>query len=168
MPFLILFLVLALPVLEYASIVEMSGWIGPVWTALLLAADFAFGLYLIRSQSMAMGRRAVEAMRSGSPPEQAILQSGAIMLAGVLFMIPGFFSDILALLLLLPEARRLIWRAVAPRLGAQARRTQPRPESWPGKPGRADDVIDAEFTEVPPEERKTGSPAHRDSPWSKG
>ncbi len=167
MPFVILFLVLALPVIEYASIVEVSGWIGPVWTALLLVAGFVFGLFLFRSQSIAMGRRAVEAVRAGAPPEQAIVQSGAIIFAGILFMIPGFVSDIVGLMLLLPEARRLIWRAVSPRL-TQAKRAQPRPEAWPGKPGRAEEVIDVEFTEVPPEERKGDGRASGNSPWSKG
>ncbi len=107
MPYLIFFLIISLPVIEVASIIQVSRWVGPFATFLLLAAGATFGLFLIRSQGTAMGRRALEAMQAGTPPEQALLGSGAVIAAGVLFMIPGFFTDILALLLLIPAARRL-------------------------------------------------------------
>ena len=113
MPFLFFFLIISLPVIEVASIVEVSRWIGGFSTFLLLAAGVAFGAFLIRSQSMTMGRRVLEAVQAGTPPEETMLESGAIMFAGVLFMIPGFFTDILALLLLLPVARRSIWRGIS-------------------------------------------------------
>ena len=56
MPFLIFFLVISLPVIEVASIIQVSRWLGPFATFLLLAAGVAFGAFLIRSQSMTMGR----------------------------------------------------------------------------------------------------------------
>ena len=89
MPFLIFFLVISLPVIEVASIVEVSRWIGGYATFLLLAAGIAFGAFLIRSQSMTMGRRVLEAVQAGTPPEQTMLDSGATIFAGLLFMIRG-------------------------------------------------------------------------------
>ncbi len=169
MPFLAFFLLLSLPVLEVASIVEVNRLVGPLVTFLLLAASVAFGAFLIRSQSVTVGRRVMEAMQAGTPPEQPLLDSGAIMMAGVLFMIPGFFTDILGLFVLLPAARRLIWRGMSygMRGRTQTARTQPRPEPGPEKPKRADDVIDVEYTEVPRDQGQGGAKAHRDSPWSK-
>ncbi len=169
MPFLVFFLIVSLPVLEVASIVQVSQWIGFTATFLLLAASVAFGAFLIRSQSLRVGRRVMEAMREGTPPEQPMIDSGAIILAGVLFMIPGFFSDILALFVLLPAARRLIWRAIAFGLRSRPRagRAQARTEAGPARPRRAADVIDVEFTEVPRDGNGSGAGAHRDSPWSK-
>jgi UPF0716 protein FxsA len=172
MPFIIFFLLISLPVLEVASIVQVSRWIGPVLTFLLLAAGVALGMFLIRSQSLLVGRRVMEAMRTGSPPEKPLLDSGMISFAGVLFMIPGFFTDILAILLLIPAARRKIWGGMAYgfRGRSQSQRTQKRPEPEQQKPQRADDVIDVEFTEVqadtPP---ASGTATQRgDSPWNKG
>jgi UPF0716 protein FxsA len=169
MPFLIFFLIVSLPVLEVAAIVEVSRWIGPTATFLLLAAQAVFGAFLIRTQSLAAGRRIMRALQDGTPPEEPLLDSGAIALAGVLFMIPGFISDIPALALLLPAARRLIWRALSSGRGeqAQAWKPHPRPEQPAVKPHRAEDVIDVEFTEVPREENAGGSRAPGDSPWSK-
>ncbi len=174
MPFLIFFLILSLPVLEVASIVQVSRWIGPLPTFLLLAASVAFGVFLFRSQSVIVGRRVMQAIQAGTPPEQPLLDSGAIMLAGLLFMIPGFFSDVLALLLLLPEARRLIWRGMSLGLHGRLRawrteeRTGPGSRPAPEKPHRANDVIDVEFTEVPPGRTSGGTEAQpTGSPWGK-
>jgi UPF0716 protein FxsA len=165
MPFLLFFLVISLPVIEVATIIEVSRLVGPFVTFLLLAASAVFGAFLIRSQSLTVGRRVMEAMGAGTPPEEPLLESASIMFAGVLFMIPGFFSDFLALLLLLPEARRLIWRGISLSMRGRAEtlRTKPRTSDRPAKPKRSEDVIDVEFTEVP---RERGEPRH-DSPWGK-
>jgi UPF0716 protein FxsA len=166
MPFLVFFFIISLPVLEVASIVWVNRWIGPTATFLLLAASIAFGAFLIRTQSLRVGQRVMGAMRAGAPPEQTLLDSGAIMLAGVLFMIPGFFSDILALFLLLPAARRLMWRGAS--LGLRRRTLRPEAQPEAQKPHRAEDVIDVEFTEVPRDRISPGgNGAHQDSPWSK-
>jgi UPF0716 protein FxsA len=166
MPFLIFFLVISLPVIEVASIVEVSHLVGPFATFLLLAAGVAFGMFLIRSQSLIMGRRALEAMQAGTPPEQTLLDSGSMIFAGVLFMIPGFFTDFLAILLLLPVARRLIWGGLS--YGVRRKTSTAQPHEWSGppqKPNRSADVIDVEFTEVPPE--AGDGTGRKDSPWGK-
>ena len=169
MPFLIFFLVISLPVIEVASIVEVSRWVGPFATFLLLAAGVAFGAFLIRSQSRAMGRRVFEAMQAGTPPEQPMLDSASVVFAGLLFIIPGFFTDLLAILLLLPEARRLIWRGIS--FGMRGRKSTVRTRVQtepPPKPHRAADVIDVEFTEVPKErDNGDGGGGRQDSPWGK-
>jgi UPF0716 protein FxsA len=165
MPFLIFFLLISLPVLEVASIVEVSRWVGPVATFLLLAASVTFGIFLIRSQSLMAGRRVMAAMQAGVPPEEPLLDTGAIMLAGVLFMIPGFVSDIIALFLLLPAARRLMWRGMSLGFRGRARVWRKQPEG-PRSP-RADDAIDVEYTEVPRDQGEGGTRARPDSPWGK-
>lgn len=168
MPFLIFFFMISLPVIEVASIVEVSRLVGPLVTFLLLAASVAFGAFLIRSQSIAVVRRVMEAMQSGTPPEEPLLDSGSIMFAGVLFMIPGFVTDILGLFLLLPEARRWIWRGAsfALRGRRQTSWTRVRPGP-PPKPRRSADVIDAEFTEVPKDRDSRKDTDGKESPWGK-
>jgi UPF0716 protein FxsA len=169
MPFLIFFLLISLPVLEVASIVEVSRWVGPLATFLLLAASVTFGIFLIRSQSRIAGRRVMAAMEAGAPPEEPLLEAGAILFAGVLFMIPGFVSDILALFLLIPAARRLMWRGMSLSLRGKATvwRTERQPQPGRAKPQRADDAIDVEFTEVPRDQGGDGTRARPDSPWGR-
>ncbi len=169
MPFLIFFLVISLPVIEVASIVEVSRLVGPLATFLLLAAGVAFGAFLIRTQSMTMGRRAYEAMQAGTRPEQTMLDGTAVIFAGLLFIIPGFFTDLLALFLLLPKARRVIWRGVS--FGMRGRgstmRTRTRVWTEPPKPHRSDDVIDVDFTEVPRDNNSGDGTGRKDTPWGK-
>lgn len=177
MPFIIFFLMISWPVLEVASIIQMSRWIGGLATFLLLAGGLAFGAFLIRSQSRVVALRVVEAMRSGAPPEKTLLDSGTVTLAGVLFMIPGFISDAVALLLMIPAVRNVIWRGASYGFRSsgpyRSRGPQARPEpQWnkkpQPKPKRAEDVIDVEFTEVPRDQSSGGSNAKRsDSPWGK-
>ena len=174
MPFLIFFLMISWPVLEVASIIQMSLWVGPLATFLLLAGGFTFGAFLIRSQSRLVALRVMEAVRSGEPPKKQLLESGTVTLAGILFMVPGFVSDAVAALLLVPQIRDLIWRGLSYgfRSGQPVPR-QPRPEPQTArrqeKPHRADDVIDVEFTEVPRDQRSGASRAKRaNSPWGRG
>ena len=171
MPFLIFFLMVSWPVLEVASIIQVSQWIGPLETFLLLAAGFALGAAMIRSHSRVVAFRVMDAMRSGRPPEKTLLESGTIALAGILFMVPGFVSDAMAALLLIPQIRDAIWRVMSYGLRRPVR-PQPRPEPQNArrqqKPHRADDVIDVEFTEVPRDQRSGASSAKRaDTPWGK-
>jgi len=177
MPFVILFLMISWPVLEVASIIQVSRWIGGIPTFLLLAAAVAFGAFLVRSQSRVVGLRVMEAMRSGGSPEKTMLDSGTTTLAGILFMIPGFVSDIVAILLLIPVVRGLIWRGASYGVRARGARWQtrpqqgarPEPQTSPQGPARSETVIDVEFTEVPRGDGKGGSSAKRtDSPWGNG
>ena len=173
MPFLILFLMISWPVLEVASIIQMSRWVGSLETFLLLVAGFAFGAFLVHSQSRRVGLRMVQAMRMGAPPEKALLDSGTVTLAGFLFMIPGFVSDTVAAFLLFPQVRDVIWRGLSYglRSGQPVRRqgrAEPQTARRQEKPHRADNVIDAEFTEVPRDQTSGASRAKRsDTPWGK-
>ncbi len=170
MPFLIFFFLISLPVLEVASIVEVSRWIGPLATFLLLAASAALGIVLIRSQSLTVGRRMMEAMRTGAPPERTLLDSGTITFAGVLLMIPGFITDVLALILLIPSARQWIWRGMSFGMRGSVRSWRARAGS--GADAQRDhpegDVIDVEYSEVPKDAPAGPSGMARgDSPWTR-
>ncbi len=173
MPFLIFFLMISWPVLEVASIIQVSRWIGGLATFLLLAGGFAFGAFVIKSQSRTVALRVMQAVRSGTPPEKPLIEGGTATLAGILFMVPGFVSDVVAVTLLIPQIRDLIWRGLS--YGFRSRqpvRQQPRPQPqsarWQEKPKRQDDVIDVEFTEVPRDQGSGASSAKRaDSPWGK-
>ncbi len=168
MPFVILFFLISLPVIEVASIIQVSHWVGPLMTFLLLAASAVFGMFLLRTQSLSLGRRMMQSLREGTPPEKTLLDSGMISLAAVLFMVPGFVSDIIAILLLIPVARQQIWRWLS--LGAKSRaRTWQANQQSSGaqeKPHRADDVIDVEFTEVPRDANPhPGAGQASETPW---
>lgn len=174
-PFLFLFALISLPIIEIASILQVSSLIGPLPTFLLLVAFSCLGLYLIRMQSVRLGDRIMQAMRQGSPPQKPVLDGAMVSFAGVLFTIPGFLTDILAVILLLPFARRQIWSAISsgmrartgtnPQGGNAGAASQKHQPSWK----KDDDVIDVDFTEVKPAngERSGSSKVDPGSPWRK-
>ena len=170
MPFLFFFFLISLPVLEVASIVEVSRWVGPLATFLLLAAALTLGLFLVRSQSLAVGRRVMEAVRAGRPPERPLLEGATVMFAGILLMIPGFISDVLAVILLVPALREYLWRLTSAGVRGRSWRwtAANKGETWSRGRSSMEDVIDVEYTEVPPDEpASTGGRPQKASPWKK-
>src|ERR687896_536363 len=124
-------LFIAVPLVELYVIIEVVGEaIGPVWTILLLAADSVLGLLLLRSQGRAVWRRFNEAMAAGRMPHREV-QDGALVIFGGAFLItPGFLTDVIGLLLLLPPTRPVMRRLVAKAIGRRvavhaAGRTRP-------------------------------------------
>lgn len=101
-------LILAGLVAEIASIIWVGKALGVIPALLLL---FAGGFVGIRLLKMA-GTSVMDAFRSPVQPSSAMLGAGSMaithVLAGLLFLIPGFFSDILALLVLLPPVTRWV------------------------------------------------------------
>ncbi|MFN3716999.1 MAG: FxsA family protein [Thiobacillus sp.] len=96
----IVLLLLSFPVLEAISIFWMANAIG-AWVLLWLLADVVLGVMLIRFERVAWGARLLFSIQSGQQPFSALFASGRILLAGGLFVFPGFISDALALILLL-------------------------------------------------------------------
>lgn len=170
MAYLILFLLLMLPFAEIAMFWAVSDAVGVFAAVALLVLAAVFGSYLIRAQSLAMADRIAAAIHEGQPPEQPLLDSSMLSLAGILFIIPGFLTDILGLIILLPPTRRFLWRAFAygfRQTWSIKTSTTARPK--PDEPGEGP-IIDAEYSEVGPqadEKAKTAQATPASSPWRK-
>ena len=96
----------AIPALEMVGIYQIAQRIGWVWTLLWLIAALWAGVTLIRAQHSDLPARLSQALARGENPFGAIWASGRRLLAGILLILPGAGSDLLALLLLLwPTAR---------------------------------------------------------------
>jgi UPF0716 protein FxsA len=99
-----------LPLAELYVILKVGDAIGVGWTILLLAADSVLGAALLRSQGRAVWRRFNEALSAGHMPQREI-QDGVLVIFGGAFLItPGFITDVIGLLLLLPPTRAVIRR----------------------------------------------------------
>jgi UPF0716 protein FxsA len=96
----IVLLVLSFPVLEAIGIFWAASAIGG-WVVLWLLLAAAAGVALIRVERVAWGARLLFSVQSGAHPLASLFASGRILLAGSLLVFPGFFSDAIALVLLL-------------------------------------------------------------------
>ena len=106
MRFLVLF-ALAL-IAEVSSLVWAGRWFGG-WTYLALAAGVVVGMAVLAGRGVAMVQAAIAALGSGQSPTAAIVDGALLAFAGILFIIPGFASDAVALFLVVPPLRRW-WR----------------------------------------------------------
>jgi UPF0716 protein FxsA len=111
MPLLVLIaLFILVPLAELYVILKVGDAIGVGWTILLLAADSVIGSLLLRSQGRAVWRRFNEALQQGRMPHREV-QDGVLVIFGGAFLItPGFITDVVGLLLLVPPTRAVIRR----------------------------------------------------------
>jgi UPF0716 protein FxsA len=140
MPLLLLLVIfIVVPLAELFVILKVADAIGAPLTILLLAVDSIVGSLLLKSQGRAVWRRFNEALAGGRIPHREVLDGAMVIFGGAFLITPGFITDVVGILLLLPPTRalmrRLLIRALGGRVaigvaGAATRR----------RPGRAFDV----------------------------
>lgn len=128
---------LTLPILEVYLLIQMGGAIGFLPTLLLLLGAAGLGTYLLQTQGWSTWMRIQQSLARGELPAVELVDAAVIAAGGALLLLPGFLSDVLGLLCLLPPTRTLIvdW-LLKNRFGFKS----PAPD---GKPGPK--TIDGEF-----------------------
>ncbi len=111
---------IVLPLAELYLIYRIGDSIGILWTLVLLAADSVVGSLLLRSQGRAVWRRFQHTMQSGRMPHREVQDGVMIISGGALLITPGFLTDVLGLLLLIPPTRRVIRRFAVRALARRA------------------------------------------------
>lgn len=97
---LILVILLGFPLAELAVLIWLAGQYG-WWTAVYLLFAAVVGWTLIQGERLAGVGRLFQAVQGGHSPALSLLVSARRMLAGVLFIIPGVISDVMAIVILL-------------------------------------------------------------------
>lgn len=144
MRFLIGLILLGFPIAELVLLVMLGqryGW----WLLFYLVVIGYLGLQLIRGEKQLMSAKMMQSLTAGGNPLKTMLGSARNMVAGVLLLIPGVISDVIAAILLLIPIQQ-------PKVSAStAGGTQTNYESTykkSNKPAANDDVIEGEFTHV--------------------
>lgn len=152
--------ILALPLLEIAGFVVVGQAIGALATVGLVVASTVAGSLLLRHQGLGVMARVRAETEAGRDPSRQLAHGAMIVLAAVLLIVPGFLTDILALLLLLPPVRDFAWRGLKSRivmagdLGMAGFRGGFRD----GSRARTIDLDDEDYS-------RAGTKADPDSPW---
>jgi UPF0716 protein FxsA len=105
------------PIAELYAIYLVGDAIGVWQTLLLLAADSVLGSLLLRSQGRSVWRRFNDALAAGRMPHREVMDGVLVIFGGAFLITPGFLTDILGLVLLIPPTRAIVRRAVVRRLG---------------------------------------------------
>ena len=108
---------IAVPLAELYVILKVGDAIGALPTIALLAADSVLGSLLLRAQGRSVWRRFNEALAGGRMPHREVVDGVLVIFGGAFLITPGFLTDIVGVLLLVPPTRAVIRRLVARRLG---------------------------------------------------
>jgi UPF0716 protein FxsA len=108
------------PLAELYVIFQVGDAIGIVPTLAILVADSLLGSWLLKSQGRAVWRRFNETMRAGRIPHRELVDGVLVIFGGAFLITPGFLTDIVGVLLLLPPTRGLFRGVVTRRVGTRA------------------------------------------------
>lgn len=129
---MVLLLFIAWFAAEIAVIVLVAEAIGVLLTILLLIAAWPLGGWAMRREGRAVLNRFNAAVLEGRAPGREVIDGVLVVLGGALLMVPGFISDGLGLLLLIPPTRGLLRAGIVRNL---QRRVLARAGRFPAGPG---------------------------------
>jgi UPF0716 protein FxsA len=162
---LLVFVFIVVPVLELWVLWQIGSAIGILPTIALLLLDSVLGAALMRWQGRAAWLRFNTALAEGRIPGNEVIDGVLVIFGGALLLTPGFLSDFLGLMLLLPPTRAVIRRVLVRRYsdrliasattGANARMNRVFMFGSTGRPrsGLDDDVVDGTASDVRPRRR---------------
>lgn len=97
---------LLIPVLEIYLLIKVGSIIGAVPTILIVVFTAVLGAYLLRMQGFATMTRLQTSVAQGQLPAATMVEGALLLLAGALLLTPGFFTDAVGFILLVPPLRR--------------------------------------------------------------
>ncbi len=129
-PFRILLLLfLTIPMLEIYLLIEVGGMIGALPTVFMVVFTAVLGAWMLRIQGFSTLTRVRTSMEQGGIPALEMLEGAVLLVSGALLLTPGFFTDAIGFLCLIPSLRRTMIR------WALGRFLMPSGFGGPGGPG---------------------------------
>ena len=110
MPGILIFLLIFVgaPLIELYVLIEVGSGIGALPTILLSIFTAALGGWLVRLQGLSVLFRVRRMLDSGEVPALELVEGAVLLVTGLLLLLPGFITDALGFLVLIPPVRRLL------------------------------------------------------------
>jgi UPF0716 protein FxsA len=115
----LLLLFVVVPLAELYVIWQVGDWLGILPTLAILLADSLLGGALMRSQGRSTWRRFNAATAEGRVPAKEAIDGVLVIFGGAFLLTPGFLTDGVGLLLLLPPTRAVIRRVLVRRFAGR-------------------------------------------------
>ena len=149
---LLFLLFIVVPIAEIYVIIQVGQAIGVLWTILLLIADSIIGARLLSWQGRRVWQRFQEALAAGRMPHREVMDGVLIIVGGAFLLAPGFITDALGLVLLIPPTRALVRRLLARTIITRRFRVA-RVGTWPpGGPPPPEPPRPTAYPSPPPEQ----------------
>jgi len=156
------FLFVGVPIIEIALFIQVGGAIG-LWPTLAIVVLTAFiGTSLMRAQGLMTLGRLQNALATGQNPTDPMAQGAMILVAGVLLLTPGFFTDSIGFLLLIPQVRVALMAWISSRISSGQFTAFSSTQRNNQRSG--DGTIDGEYTVLDDTDK---TPSDKRSGWTK-
>ena len=106
-PFFLIFI--CLPALEIYLLIEVGGQVGALNTVALIFLTAIIGLYFAKQQGLRTLKSGMTNLYQNKIPIYEMMSGASIAVAAFLLIIPGFFTDLLGFLLLIPFTRKILF-----------------------------------------------------------
>ena len=106
----LLLLILFVPLIEIYLFIQIGGQIGAFNTILIILITAVVGIYFVRLQGLNTLRSGVRQLYNNQIPIYEMMSGAALAFAALLLIIPGFATDLIGFLLILPITRSLIFK----------------------------------------------------------
>ena len=106
--FLPFFIFIGIPIIEVILFIKVGKYIGLWNTIFIIIITGVIGAILVKSQGISILNKAFEEIRLNKMPLLSIFEGIAILIAGAFLITPGFLTDTLGCILLIPKTRNLI------------------------------------------------------------
>lgn len=138
---------LAVPLIEITLFIQIGGAIGLGWTLATVIITAILGTILVRNQ----GALALNQVRSSfnelNDPTEPLAHGAMILFSGALLLTPGFFTDAIGFLLLVPGVRAAAFQAIKSRVNVQTMSMHSQARGYRG-PQSQGDIIEGDYAEV--------------------
>ena len=157
---------MVVPILEIATFIQMGSLIGLGWTLASILLTAVIGAFLVRRQGFKALNEARTQSANNEIPVTPVIHGVFILAAGLLLLTPGFVTDAIGFIFLVPPFRLLIAGKVWAWITANMDVRVMQPGGSYGQPHRQHDdmVIDGEAVELD-EPEKPGKTPPDSSPW---
>ena len=105
----LLLIILFVPLIEIYLFIQIGGQIGAFNTILIILLTAVIGIYFVRMQGLNTLRSGVTQIYRNKLPVYELISGAALAMAALLLIIPGFATDIIGFLLILPVTRNFIF-----------------------------------------------------------
>ena len=142
--FIIIAIFVLIPIIEISLFIEIGSIIGSFYTVTLIFLTAIVGVFFVRQQGISTFQKLASQLRNLEAPVQTMFEGLVILIAGILLITPGFFTDTLGFLGLIPVSRIIFIKLVASYMLSR----------YGNQNNQHDSTIEGDYIEIDDEEKK--------------
>ena len=136
----VLLFIIGIPIIEIYIMIKVGGVIGPLNTVLLIFFTAITGVYFAKMQGLNTIKSGFNQLVKNEIPIYEIISGAALAFAALLLIIPGFLTDIVGFLLIIPITRKIFIKSISLKFNRK----------------KNEDIIEGSFEESEKDENKKG------------